>query len=171
MQDGDDEELDPVAQLREEWKARLSGLNVPGANRRLQGNMSAPRPQGRTLLVGDPDVPSTVPAGVVLAKSARRTAQWLRLDPALFEALTGLELQHEPTSQPSAELRPQTREWRNALEVVYLGFRLEQCLGTRDAATAWLRGHNTALGLTPQAAMDADRETRRVLAYVEQHLR
>lgn len=156
-----------VTRLREEWMARLSGLRVPGRRRDRSLDLRTARPSGREVRVGDPDEHSLPSAGSVLAKSASRTAQWLRLDPTVFRTLTGLELGCGAHSQ----LQPQTREWHNAMSLVTLGFRLEQCLGTRRAAAAWLRGHNVALGSAPQAVMADDGDVQRVLSYVESHLR
>lgn len=156
-----------VTRLREEWMARLSGLRVPGRRRDRSLDLRTARPGGPEVRVGDLDERSLPPAGIVLAKSASRTAQWLRLDPTVFRTLTGLELGRGAHSQ----LQPQTREWHNAMSLVTLGFRLEQCLGTRSAAAAWLRGHNVALGSAPQAVMADDGDVQRLLSYVEGHLR
>lgn len=150
--DGDD---DAVQRLRRVWAARLSPLQAPGGEARLRhairstaSHPRAPEPEPRE-------------GAHVLATAARRTAAWLKLDAATFEAATGLAL-HADTVPPS-----DSGCWDRSLAFVQLGGRLERKLGRRGVVVDWLRATHLQLRPTPLAVLGTVKGVQTIHDYLD----
>lgn len=138
---------DPIERVRLDWQGRLSWLDAPGADARLRRAMRRPV-RLHSLKAGAPE-PEFVDGARVLAKAARRTAIWLKVPSAIFEAATGLALAAEDVpSQGSVT-------WSRCLLFVEVGGRLERRLGRRGVVHGWLCSRSADLEPTPMAVLGA----------------
>lgn len=82
----------------------------------------------------------------VLADAARRGGTWLGLNEAEYHAALGADA-------GSSAIAPGTAGWYRALALIHVAIRIKQVAGSQQAAQAWLRGPNSALGHPPIAEL------------------
>ncbi|WP_133500059.1 antitoxin Xre/MbcA/ParS toxin-binding domain-containing protein [Cognatilysobacter terrigena] len=145
--------------LRRNGDGRLSNSQAPGSDAALR-RAARSTVCLRGLRAG---ALASAPPGdaEVLAKAARRTALWLKVDAVVFETATGLELHGD--TEPAIE----TDVWDRCLALVTLGGRLERALGRRGVVVAWLHGAHLQLQPTPMAVLGTVGGLQVVHAYLD----